>query len=59
MYLKLKQATYDKLLNEANMSGMALASYINKKLEKDTIQQGEIKHERMDAKREVNTRRVG
>lgn len=56
MYLKLKKATYEQLLDNANNAGMALASYINLILEQNTIQQGKATHERMDSTRITNSR---
>ena len=49
MYLKLKQSTYDQLLEYANNFDMALASYINLILEENIIQQGNTTNERMDS----------
>jgi len=58
MYLKLKKATYEKLLDRSNNAGMALASYINQILEQNTIQQGREIHERMDSVEGTNCNRV-
>lgn len=40
MYLKLKKATYEELLINANNADMALATYINQILDHKIIQQG-------------------
>lgn len=40
MYLKIRDETYEKLIQEANENGMSLAGYINQILEKKLLQQG-------------------
>lgn len=58
MYLKLKKATYEQLLDNANNIDMALASYINLILEQNTIQQGKAIDERMDPTKSKNSNRM-
>lgn len=58
MYLKLKKATYEQLLDNANNIDMALASYINLILEQNTIQQGKAIDERMDSTKSKNSNRM-